>query len=307
MTPDPGTIRAGIGLVQVLHRLALGVEPIDAFTRGPIGLGVRVGREVAGGPRRFRAGSGPLDPLARRVDAALETNGTARFKLRHGAGLEQAQSVVVRLHDPWRRYVSRRFDLPIWTFAEVTASEEQPFDGPAPHGPFIPAASRLLRPWLLPGSAYAAPRGTTGLRGRLARDGQPVPWPRVEALGPGDVIVGRAHGDERGEFLVFVTETETLVPPLSTLDIRLVLYGPPPAAAGDGSGPGALPADDPLAGLPLEPVTRSQSPPVPGDLDNPLLRGQTVPATYLRQSLQQPLEIEIGRVRAISQPFQFDP
>jgi hypothetical protein len=312
MTADPGTIRAGIGPVQVLHRLALGVEPVDAFTRAPIGRGVRIGREAPRPPRR-RRGTGPLDPLARRRDLALESNGTGRFKLRHGPELGEAATVVVRVDDPYRRYVPRRFEVAIWTFAEVTASEDWPptTASPAkpPTGPFVATRSRLLRPWLAPGSTYALPRGTTGLRGTVTIGGRPLPWPRVDALGPGDVVVGRAHGDERGEFLLVVTGTGTLVPPpLTTLDVRVVLRGLRPSTPGDPPVPGALPADDPLVGLPLEPVARSANPPAPGDLDNPLLRGETPPVSYVPSTTPPPaVTLEIGRVRAVPAPFPFTP
>ena len=148
MTADPGAINADVGLVQVLHRLALGVEPVDALTRLPIGAAVRVGRELPRPVRRPRRGVGPLDLLARRRDLALEHSGTGRFKLRHGPGLGSATAVVVRVFDPWRRYVPRRFEVPIWTFEEVTASEDWPSTAysPAkpPTGPFVAVRSRLL-------------------------------------------------------------------------------------------------------------------------------------------------------------------
>jgi hypothetical protein len=319
MTADPGAIHAGIGVVQVLHRLALGVEPVDAFTRMPIGGGVRVGRELPRPRRRFRPGTGPLDPLARRRDLALEHNGTGRFKLRHGPGLGSAATVRIRVDDPWRRYVPRRFDVPIWTFDEVTASEDWPPIGSAPAkpptGPFVATRSRLLRPWLLPGAAYSLPTGTTGLRGKVTRGGRPLPWPRVEAVlddASDNVVLGQAHGDERGEFVVVIAGDRTAVPlPLTTVDILVLLYAPPPAqppVPGAPPDPGALPADDPLAGLALEPVTRSSNPPVPGDLDNLLLRGETLPATYVASTTPPPaVTLEVGRVRSEPVPFPFTP
>jgi hypothetical protein len=312
MTADPGSIHAGIGPVQALHRLALGVEPVDAFTRALIGRGARVGRELPQQPRR-RRGTGPLDLLARRRDLAMESNGSGRFKLRHGPGVGSVATVVVRVDDPWRRWVPRRFEVAIWTFAEVTASEDWPPTTQTPAkpatGPFVATRSRLLRPWLLPGSAYALPKGATGLRGQVTRGGRALPWPRVDALGPGDVVVGRAHGDERGEFLLVITGTGTLVPPpLTTLDIRLVLRGLPPPAPGGPPAKGALPADDPLFGLPLEPVAKSANPPSAADLDNPLLRGETPPAGYVLSTTPPPvLTLDIGRVRAVPVPFPFTP
>jgi hypothetical protein len=299
----------------VLHRLALGVEPIDAVTGDPVGRAVRVEREVpelpGRRPRRGAARSGALDPLGRPAGAALETNGTARFKLRftlpHGrrAGTIRPTvppgrppgtppSLVVRVEDPRRRHVPRRFEVQLWTLAEVEAADRLP---PAAPGPYVPVGSRLLRPWLLPGAAYPMTRTATGLRGRVVdAAGARVPWPRVEARGPGDLVVGRAHGDERGEFLLLVTGTGILPPPPpSTLDVQLVLRGPDPAAgAGDPASP------------PLEPVTRSSVPPAPGDLDSPLLRGETPPAGYVAAA-RLALTIPVGRVLAQAAPFPFTP
>ncbi|MGH3824082.1 MAG: hypothetical protein ACRDRA_14820 [Pseudonocardiaceae bacterium] len=275
MTVDTGT---GFPL-QVLHRLALGVEPIDALRRLPIGPRVRVGREVTQLHGRRRAG-GVLDPLARRTDLPLETNGTGRFKLRHGDGV--GAMVLIRIDDPTRGYVPRRFEVPLWTLAEVEA----------PAGPYIPVRSRLLRPSLLPGSAYPAPRGTTGVRGSMVRNGQPVRWPRVEALGPGGLVVGRAHGDERGEFLLIVTGTGSVTPPPpATLDIQLLMYGP----AGEPPDPA------------LEPVTRSSAPPLPSDLDNPLLRGESIPIGYTVSSASPTVTVPIGELRSVPAPFTFWP
>lgn len=274
------TIDAGTGLpLQVLHRLALGVEPIDALRHLPIGPRVRVGREVTQVHRRRRAG-GVLDPLARRTDRPLETNGTGRFKLRHGGDV--GATAIVRIDDPTRSYVPRRFEVPLWTLAEVDT----------PTGPYIPVRSRLLRPSLLPGSAYPAPRGATGLRGRIARNNQPVRWARVEALGPGGLVVGRAHGDERGEFLLVLIGTGTMTPPPpATLDVQLVMYGP----AGESPDPA------------LEQVTRSSAPPLPGDLDNPLLRGESVPPGYTMSSASPTVTVPIGAVRSVPAPFTFWP
>jgi hypothetical protein len=307
MTADPGAIDAGIGLVRVLHRLALGVEPVDALTRLPTGGAVRVGRELPSLPRRFRRGSEPLDRLARRRDLALEHNGTGRFKLRHGPGLGSATDVLIRVDDPWRRYVPRRFKVPIWTFEQVTACEARP-----PTGPFVATRSRLLRPWLLPGSAAALPQGTTGLRGQVTRAGVPLPWPRVEVVfddGGVSVVLGRAHGDERGEFVVVVAGDRTSVPlPLGEFDVRLVLYGPPPRKPDDPAAEGDLPADDPLVGLPLEQAVKPNNPPAGGDFDTPLLRGELLPDTYQPSTTPPPtVHLEVGRVSSGPKPFPFTP
>jgi hypothetical protein len=292
----------------VLHRLALAVEPIDAVTGLPAGRRARVGWEPDRPPGpRSRPGRGgpPLDPLARPGTRPLESNGTAAFKLRytlgHGrragtirprvpAGRPPATppSVVVLVDDPSRRFVPRRFEMQLWTLAEAEAA-----DRPTP-GAVVPARSRLLRPWLLPGAAYLTTRTATALRGRVATPaGIPVPWLRVEALGPGGLRVGFAHGDERGEFLLLVTGTGTLVPPPpAQLGIELVISGPP---AGAPPGP------------PLEPVPRSSAPPLPSDLDNPLLRGEALPAGYQVSTTRPSLAVDLGRVSTQPSPFPFTP
>jgi hypothetical protein len=269
------TIDTGVGPAEVRHRLALAVEPVDALTRRPVGPAVRVGRET---PRGV---------------VALETNGTAWFKLRHRGGL--GGTATVRVDDPWRRYVPRRLAVPLWTVAEVEAADAQP------PGPYVPVRSRLLRPWLLPGAAHPAPRTATGVRGRVVRAGLPVRWPRVEAIGPGDLTVGWAHGDERGEFLLLLTGTGTLAPPPpSDLNVRLLLHARLPAPGAPTPPPGA----DPLADLPREVLARSAAPPLPADLDNPLLRGQTVPAGYTTATNRPAVTVPLGRV-LITPPFTF--
>ncbi|AHH99480.1 hypothetical protein [Kutzneria albida] len=247
--------------MTVLHRLALGVQPIDGGTGLQLGGRVRVGRETP---------AGRYEPL--------ESNGTGRFKLRHGPGV--GDRVTVRVHDPLRQFVPRRFSIPLWTLAEVTS------------GPYVPTASRLLRPWLLPGSAYPAPSGATGIRGRVIHSGQPVCWPRITALGPGGVRVGWAHGDERGEFLVLISTTGTLPPPApSLLPVELVVCAPREGAD-----------------LVVEPVPRSTAPPAPGDLDNELLRGQSTPAGYLTSTAPRPhLAVRIGEVLTTQQDVIFTP
>lgn len=275
------TVGAADFEMRTLHRLALGVEPIDAHTKAPIGQRVRVGREV--GRVALRIGTArPLDPSARRTDLPFESVGTSKFKLRHGPGV--GANVVVRLADPTRGFIPRRFDVPLWTLAEI----EQPT------GPFVAARSRLLRPFLLPGTAYPVPASTTGLRGRIARGDQPVPWPRVAATLPSGQVVGRAHGDERGEFLLLLSGLVLGGDQPAAVDVQLVMHGP---AAGAGVPP------DP----PLERVTRSSAPPLPTDLDNPLLRGEAIPAGYVQSSAAPIVTVALGAIRPVPTPFVFWP
>jgi hypothetical protein len=142
--------------------------------------------------------------------------------------------------------------------------------------------SRLLRIWLAPGPAYLLPRGTTAIQGRVLRGaaggalspGNPVRWPRVTAIGPGNVPVGWAHGDEHGEFVLPVSSAGTLPPVNGQFPVDIDIVGRPAATA-----PPPDPADH-LADLVVEPVPRSSAPPADGDLDNDLLRGRAVPVGY---------------------------
>ena len=195
-------ILTDLGPAQVLHRLALGVEVVDVVSRRLAAEQLRVGREVSTLtlPDRFDR-SWPC--------LGLPSSGFGRFRLRHlpsgqdpSALPDLPATLTVRVDDPSRRFVPRRFRERLWTRQEVAAPDARP-----PGGAYLPARARLLRPWLLPGSAYPLARGVTALRGRVVRAGSPVRWPRVLAIGPGNAVVGWAHGDERGEVLLVVTDT----------------------------------------------------------------------------------------------------
>jgi hypothetical protein len=286
--PGLGELVTAAGTLDVLHRLALAVEPVDASTRHPAS-GVRVRHETArdgatAGLRR--RGRGALDPLLRQATPAGN-----RLLLRHGPAL--GKQVLVRLDDTARRFVPRRFTVPLWTLAEVEAVDDVP--GRPAGGPFVPAASRLLRPWLLPGSGYLVARGTMGARFRVLRGGAGVRWPRVEAFGDGGVRSGWAHGDERGEVLLVVPGP--VVPTNEdkfkvTLVIRV--HWPDPAQQ-----PPPDP-NDPLADLAVEPIARSAAPPSPGNLDNDTLRGITRPPRYLTAATDVIATLPIGEVTRIA-------
>lgn len=263
------------GPIAVRHRLALGVEALDGATRALAGTGLVAVRETPRG------------------QFALDADDSGRFKLRHGPGV--GATVVLRLDDPRRRFVPRRFSIPLWTLAEVLPVDQDP-----PTGPYIPVASRMLRPWLLPGSAYRATRGTTALRGRVVRDGgQPARWARVNGLGAKGELLGWTHCDDRGEFLLLIGSAGALPPPApDTLDVALVVTAPATATTPD-------PADR-LADLVAEAVTRSSAPPKPSDLDNDLVRGLAVPPGYRASTAPRPqLTVPVGEVLAVPRDVVF--
>jgi hypothetical protein len=284
-----------VGPADVLHRLALGVEALDSVTGNPVATPVRVGQEV---PPRMRPQPVGFEGQWPCLD--FETNGTARYKLRHGIGGPNRvkvnadgspSSIVVRIHDPWRRFVPRRFRIPVWTRLELEAGD--PAIGGPPPGAYVAMASRLVRPVLFPGSAYPVSRGTTVIRGRVVRDGRPVRWPRVIAR-VGGVASGVAHGDERGEFLLMLSNEWTLLAaPPSTIDVNLTVRAVPPA-----NGPQVDP-DDPLADLVVENVNR------PLAVDG-ALSGTGTPPGYQDYAVPAPVEVTVGKLTKLP-PIVFQP
>src|SRR6185436_7653150 len=116
----------------------------------------------------------------------------------------------IRISDVPRRWAPRRIRYPIL---------------PEKAADLNPAAFRLRRPELFPGAAYELPESVTGIRGRVRRAGAPMRWARVEASDPvSGIVVGRAHGDDRGEFLLALSPQASpvgdLVDPLP-LDITV--------------------------------------------------------------------------------------
>lgn len=257
MSIDPGE------QLRVLHRLALGVEPFDAMTGVRAGRGVRVARE---------------DPRV-----VLENTGAGRFKLRHGRGVRDR--VRLRVDDPGRRWVPRRFDVELW--------------GPA-EDPAVRAVARSLRPRLLPGAAWDPPRGSTCVRGRVNWSGRPVRWPRLLAVDSGEFLLGWAHGDERGEFVLLITNLGNTVPTatLRTLNVDLLVRIPDPARAA------AVDPLDPVADLVVEPIARALSQPAPGTAADEVLTGRAAPAGYLVSSVPFPVTVVLGETLArLDVPF----
>lgn len=259
-TPD--VIETSVGPVPVLHRLAVGVVVRDALTSRGTADGLRVGWEA--GSRLLPLGRPAWWPC---LD--LEPVGGGRFRLRATGPLPA--SLVLRLHDPARRWVSRRLQVTPWPHRDLldTRPERQ-----------VAVASRTVPVWLAAGAAYPIPRGATTVRGRVARDAAPVAWATVVGVGAGGAVLGRTRTDDRGEFLLVLRDTQQN-PVQSTVGVDLRVRGP---ALSGPAGP------DPLAALPTEPIPRPDNPPTAGQLDNARLRGElslpgsvpnTVPAVHL--------------------------
>jgi hypothetical protein len=231
---------------ESIQRLALGLEPVDA------GLGLRVPHAI-----RITFDSDPIGLPRPQIDR--------HHSCRHVLLFDPSftNSVDLRILDPSRHFVPRRLRIPIRSVAQADSK---------------PAADRVRRPSMFPGAAYDATSLVTGLRGRVLRGGRPMRWARVAAATPGtNKIQARAHGDDRGEFLLLIGSG---VAPVSDSDVSvqfdLQVSGPtviPVPAAPD------LPGIDPLWDLPLE-KPLSLGSPDPVDPNDPMFAGLTLPDTY---------------------------
>lgn len=264
------TILTTLGPATVLHRLALGLTIHDVVTDRASSVPARVGWEA----------SGHLLPHGRPdwwpcVD--FERVGGGRFRLR--ASTRIPQTLTVRIADPTRQLVPRRLLVPLWPYADLVAPGT------------VAVASRTLHVWLYPGAACLLPAGSTAVRGRVTGPDGAVAWARVSAVDSDGNVLGAAHVDDRGEFLLLVTDTFQNPLP-STVSARLVVHGP--------AGPTPLP--------PVEPVTRPADPPGPGDLDNALLRGRTPPAAHLPNTAPATqLTVKVGEELTLAADVTFVP
>jgi hypothetical protein len=249
---------------EVIHRLAAGVEPIDAIR------GAR-----AGGAAQVRL-EHPLGlPGARPVAHA-----GGRWSIRYVAGLPD--HVDIRIDDPTRRLVPRRLRLPIVPEATVRAAEQA--------GGAVPAAARTWRPALFPAAAYPLASAATAIRGRALHAGAPARWVRVEATLRGATeVLWRAHGDDRGEFLLVVGPDPHAPAELPdaveiTLTVRAANPAPVPPAGG---------TDDPFWDLPRQSV----APPGP---DDPVSIGAALPPDYAPGGFEATRDVDLapGRIQA---------
>lgn len=237
-----------------VKRLAIGLEPIDAALRLRVTHRIDVTFDVA-----------PLG-LPR---PTIDHHRTGLHVLLYDPKL--TSPVDVRFVDNLRRYVPRRIRIPILTRAAADAA---------------PAARRIRRPVLFPGAAYDV-TDATGVRGRVVRGGQIMRWARVEARLPGaGRVVGRAHGDDRGEFLLLIGSEASPVGDLNPpLGVEVTVLGPaaPPVPPTPDR-----PQIDPLWDLPLEEAA------LPGASD-PVTSGDTQPTGYTASTML-PLDLAFGKI-----------
>jgi hypothetical protein len=288
-----GTVGTPLGRTPVAHRLALAVAPVDAVTRRAAPSGVAVGREtprsLASAALRHRPSQDP-----QRVAVPVPPGGGAHVVVHDatlpvrpppGAPPGSPPEVTVRVTDPAGRFCPRRLTVPIWTLGQVRATDDDP-----PTGTAIPALSRTIRPWLLPGAAYGAPGGATGARLRILHGGVPARWARVELFDGGGARLAWGHGDEHGQVLVLLDSLGATMP-ANPVPVAVRVHIPPPPPAPH---PPADPDTDPLWDLVPEPLPRQ---PVPaGGFDDDATIGVALPPGYLTASADAVVTLTPGRL-----------
>lgn len=249
------------------QRLALGLSLIDAQSGVGAGGSLRVELERIGGYDcplildRHRADRHALlyrGRAGKLLDHALAKGVGYQHALRIYAPLETSANGYSSARDE-RRYVPRRLLL------TPALAQKQP----------VLDTGNIRETWLWPGSAYPLSPSSSAVRGRVLRgpnlaSAAAIPWARVFLTIPAAetnfaaaTFIGRAHGDERGEFVLSVAASAAQGAALSSpLACRLWAWFAPPAPA----------SSDPLALLPLEDAG--------SDAINDVLRGYTIPAGY---------------------------
>lgn len=264
--------------VEKIERLVLGIEPTDALRASriahPIDL-VTDGVPHPPGGMSSEDPAGILDPIG--TLGAIPRHNSCRHAVIFKPGIKSP--IAIRMYDRFRRFVPRRISYPIPANIQV----------PSP-------PSRVRRPALFPGAAYAVSETVTGLRGRVtwnqsAANEVPVRWVRVEAL-IGAQVVGRAHGDDRGEFLLILeSEAAGLGELPSPLIAQVAVFGP--------GAPVPIPASDPLGDLPLETLAAD-----PDDVSP----GEKLPPGYASTvSSSRPVTFQLGKLLTNQEKFFFNP
>jgi hypothetical protein len=265
--------------VEHITRLRLGIEVADALGRpGPI-AGLGVFSENVPRPHPVPKSARTASPSGDADDdiglPGVRQNPSGRFAIsfttRDAAGQGRLD---VRVIDPSRRYAPRRLSIPVPSLADVLAADKAHDADPT-----VPLAPRGSRPLLFPGADYGTHAGATIIKGRATwgAGGPPVQWARIEATVNGGSQAGpwRAHGDDRGEFLLVIgslTLTQAVQPSL-TVDVDVVVHArpvPPPGTPVDSP---AQSRDDPLWQLPIERVTAL-------DPSDPVAAGEILPPGY---------------------------
>jgi hypothetical protein len=268
-----------------VDRLLIGIEPVDAMRAMPVANPIAVVFDgnpgTAAARRTTRLTDDDWDRAFGIPDALgdllpIPRSHSGRHALAFRPGLK-TPPIALRLFDRRRRFVPRRISYPLPTDIRT-------------------ASPRVRRPALYPGAAYDVSHAVTGLRGRVTwnaalADEELVRWARVEAT-IGDTVVGRAHGDDRGEFLLLLEANAGGLGDLpSPLRVQVTVFAP--TLRPD------PPGDDPLGDLPLEVLAAD-----PDDIS----AGEKLPPGYIATaSSSRSVDFELGRLLVKQLKFFINP
>ncbi|WP_319549563.1 hypothetical protein [Desulfogranum marinum] len=270
---------------EIIHQLALGIECIDLNHERGLMHPVRIDIEKKlphsskkiGAPYcNYQSSTQSPDSLCRHP--------SGRYCLLYYLGI--STHIDLRIYDHCRYYVPRRLRVPLLPLEQVNQTINSHH------------SLRRRRPVLFPGAAYDIYGNSTGLRGRVLRDGQAMRWAFIEAVLPGTVeLVGRTRCDDRGEFLLLLTPDAAPESELTrTIQVQVSVAGPATIPDQENF------TRDTLWDLPLELL------PDPGLIDN-VSSGDSFPDGYVTAlSAVRIVDFEIGRIlTGIEEtPFEFE-
>ncbi len=230
--------------------LAIGFVPRDVLLGGRPRQPVRLDIEIPDGvPRRVAKGyrhyTRPTDLVPK-----ISRHHSGLYKLIYLSRRSLPGNAIVRVYDDFQYYVPRRFRFPIPAHEDIGLDKR-------------PRDSRRQSPLMFPANAYPVAERTVGLRGRVMRDGRPMPWAWIDAsylvpvggteTEPEFIVrgkIGRAISDRHGEFLLVLNPLprDGDVMPQMQLPIwaRLVVKGPVPAPVEPAGN------EDPMWAVPVE-------------------------------------------------------
>jgi len=288
------TIEATREVSRVRHQLALGLSFIDSNSlQGTLGSLICRLDSIGGLPMEQVFQPHRRDRQALRFEGAIKkrmnklvADGVATTWVMCAFGTRNAASGRYLPELDPGVYVPRRLSMELVLNGGVPAS----------------STANMRAPWLWPGASYPFAAASTLVRGRVLRglsinNARPLPWARLFATVPDTELVfgnaqlvGCAHGDGRGEYVLALDARASTGAALKNpLKLRLWAFAAP-------AGPSV---EDPLAALPIEPCAAL--------LDSKILKGLAVPTGYSQQQ-SRVLELRLGEtLSGTSTEFLFAP
>lgn len=267
--------------VLIQKRLLLGIAPIDAVNSQHLPFPVRIDLENQS-PHQSELSNDQYSHIQYPVTKnpkGFSRHPSGRFSLHYSPSA--ADQVQIRIYDLHRRYVPRRFLLPLVTLQQMLEVEQNE------SADYLD--QRVRFPALFPGAAYPVHTRVTGVRGRILHNDEPLRWAMIEARSSqnGNQIVARAKGDDRGEFLLHI-------PPLAVPDVSLtesfsfdlVVWARPQALV---PVPSDIAGIDPYWDAPIEVVVDNQP-------DDAVSSGFTIPSDYVQSQTTVLVSFQLARM-----------